>query len=146
MMCACAPTIRNLIAGRQGFSHYRTGSHRKRFVSWLTTPLAGARGLFSRRLIKGSRHEHCINVDLLRSQVAELSHELAERDQRQQEQRRHRDGEFQDLRKQAAQLHTIVAGTVVSVYIPTIPARSRSAAEERSLLSRERFDAVRARD
>ncbi len=50
-------------------------------------------------------------VDLLRSQVAELSRELAERDQTLQEQRRRRDGEFQDLSKQAAQLHAIVAGT-----------------------------------
>ncbi|MBH0184658.1 MAG: hypothetical protein HP477_04330, partial [Nitrospira sp.] len=50
-------------------------------------------------------------VDVLRSQVAELSRELAARDQTLREHSRHRDREFQDLREQSQQLRALIAGT-----------------------------------
>ncbi|MBH0176623.1 MAG: hypothetical protein HP491_01820 [Nitrospira sp.] len=50
-------------------------------------------------------------VDVLRSQVAELSRELAKRDQTLHEHSHRLDSEFQDLRKQATQLQAIVTGT-----------------------------------
>ncbi|MBH0176626.1 MAG: hypothetical protein HP491_01840, partial [Nitrospira sp.] len=50
-------------------------------------------------------------VDVLRSQVAELSRELAARDQTLREHSRHHDNELQDLRKQSTQLRVLIAGT-----------------------------------
>ena len=54
---------------------------------------------------------HLAELDLLRRQVADLSRELAERDQTLQEFARQRDDELQDLRERSDMLRAIVAGT-----------------------------------
>ncbi len=62
-------------------------------------------------------------VDSLRSQVAELARELAERDQALHDRSRHLNGELQDLREQSQRLHAIVTSTAQATgddFFPTL--------------------------
>jgi GAF domain-containing protein len=61
-------------------------------------------------------------LDSLRSQVVDLSRELAERDQALRERGRHLDSELQDLREQSKQLHTIITGTAAETGDDFFPA------------------------
>ncbi|NOT24111.1 MAG: PAS domain S-box protein [Nitrospiraceae bacterium] len=58
-----------------------------------------------------SSTDHPLELESLRLQVADLTRELAERDQAMRVQRRHCEETVQDLREQSQLLHTIVEGT-----------------------------------
>jgi|CXWL01.1.fsa_nt_gi PAS domain S-box-containing protein len=55
--------------------------------------------------------DHLSELEALRSQVADLSRALAERDQLMDVERRHHEGEIRDLREQSELLRSIVEGT-----------------------------------
>ena len=58
-----------------------------------------------------SSTDHLSELESLRSQVADLSRELAERDQSMRAQSHHFEETMQDLREQSHLLHTIIEGT-----------------------------------